>query len=398
MIYGINIINFDVFDDDRVGVLPDCQDAKLDDEYRMRGLNALIGRNNTGKSSFINAMSFLRDSVTDNVADASITRGRPGFYNLLIDKDKPAEFRVFFKVRDAETKQSMYLQYLLKIKAGMFKSPQIIEERVCRSILNEDGTRRMESIMRFEEGKGEVMGSPASINDRHMPALGIYGKIAEYKEISLIYSEIYRWFFCKFSSDEHGTHQNPNYFVDGNAPGGHKHLNSHGTNLDNVLEYLEMADPEYYSKCISEINSMIPAMKKKKNLPDALTESPDKLFMYLLLLRDPEPKSTIFIEAPDKDLYHDMVDVLANEFREFTIKNRYSQIVFSTHNPYIVETMSPKEIWVFTRTFDRAHGDVSIRCAAEDKLVRELFDQGVGMGAIWYGGHLDEQTGFEDDN
>ena len=98
------------------------------------------------------------------------------------------------------------------------------------------------------------------------------------------------------------------------------------------------------------------------------------------------------------DLYHDMVDVLANEFREFTIRNRYSQIVFSTHNPYIVETMSPKEIWVFTRTFLRDDGDVSIRCAADDPLVRELFEQGVGMGAIWYGGHLDEHTGFEDEN
>ncbi|MBP5261028.1 MAG: AAA family ATPase [Clostridiales bacterium] len=396
MIYGINIKNFDVFDDDRAGSLPDCANAELDDEYRLRGLNALIGRNNTGKSSFINAMSFLRDTVTDNVADASITRGRPGFYHLLIDKEQPAEFRVFFKVRNHDTKESMYLQYQLKISAGTFKSPQITGERVCRSIIDEDGKRRMENIMNFENGKGTVLGKPATINDHHMTALGIYGNISEYEEISLIYSEIYRWFFCKFSSDEHGTSQNPNYFVDGNAPGGHKHLNSHGTNLDNVLEYLKNSDPEYYARCINEINSMIPAMKKKKNLPDVLTESPDKLFMYLLLLRDPEPKSTIFIEAPDKDLYHDMVDVLANEFREFTIRNRYSQIVFSTHNPYIVETMSPKEIWVFTRTFEKPEGDVTIRCAAEDPLVRELFNQGVGMGAIWYGGHLDETTGFED--
>ena len=399
MIYGINIVNFDVFDDDRAGILAGCNEAaQSDDEFRMRGLNALIGRNNTGKTSFINSMSFVKDTVTDNVADASITRGRPGFYKLLIDKDSPAVFRIFFKVRNHDTRESLYLQYELTIEAGTFKSPQIKAERLCRSILEEDGSRRLEPIMEFEDGKGHVMGKEASINDHHITALGVYGKISEYEEICLIYSEICRWFFCKFSSDEQGTHQNPNYFVDGNAPGGHKHLNSHGTNLDNVLEYLENIDHEYYDKCLKEIHSLIPVMKKKKNLPDTLTESPGRLFMYLLMLRDPDPKSTIFIEAPDKDLYHDMVDVLANEFREFTIKNRYSQIVFSTHNPYIVETMSPKEIWVFTRTFDRADGDVSIRCAAEDPLVRELFNQGVGMGAIWYGGHLDEQTGYEDEN
>ena len=71
MICGINIVNFDVFDNDLVGVLAGCESAEMNPEYRMRGLNALIGRNNTGKSSFINAMSFLKDTVTDNVADAS---------------------------------------------------------------------------------------------------------------------------------------------------------------------------------------------------------------------------------------------------------------------------------------------------------------------------------------
>ena len=31
------------------------------------------------------------------------------------------------------------------------------------------------------------------------------------------------------------------------------------------------------------------------------------------------------------------------------------------------------------------------RCAGSDPLVNELFKQGVGMGAIWYGGHLDPE-------
>ncbi|MBR2522924.1 MAG: AAA family ATPase [Clostridiales bacterium] len=395
MIYGINIVNFDVFDNDRVGILID--EASDVTRFRLRGLNALIGRNNTGKSSFINSMSFLKDTVTDNVAGASTSRGRPGFFKMLIDSEKPALFRVFFKVNNPEIKASEYLQYELEISAGVFKSPIIKSERLLKSVMN-DGTQEIISLMDITDGKGTVMGKTTAINDHHLTALGVYGKITEYQEISLIYHEINTWFFCKFSSDEQGTGRSANYFAEGNAPGGHKHLNSHGTNLDNVLEYLRNYDSVYYDRCINEIHSLIPVMKKKKNLPDNLTESPDRLFLYLLMLRDPNPKSTIFIEAPDKDLYHDMVDVLANEFRGFTIRHRYSQIIFSTHNPYIVETMSPKEIWVFTRTFETERGDVTMNCAAEDPLVRELFEQGVGMGAIWYGGHLDERTGYEDEN
>ncbi|MBO4407759.1 MAG: hypothetical protein J5786_00625, partial [Clostridiales bacterium] len=199
-----------------------------------------------------------------------------------------------------------------------------------------------------------------------------------------LYREISRWFFCKFSSDE-----NDRYFTDGNAPGGHRHLNSHGTNMLNVLQYIRQTDEVYYEHIMDEINDKMPMMKKKKNLPQALTSSPDKLFLYMLLLRDRDPHSTIFIETPDKDLYHDMVDVLSDDMRDFSIKNKYCQIVFSTHNPYIVESMNPKEIWVFSRTFDKEEGDVKISCAGEDRLVSEMFEQGVGMGAIWYGGHLD---------
>ena len=138
-------------------------------------------------------------------------------------------------------------------------------------------------------------------------------------------------------------------------------------------------------------------MKHKARLPKTLEDSPDKLFLYLLLLRDKDPHTTIFIETPDKDLYHDMVDVLAAEMRDFTINNPYNQIVFTTHNPYIIETMTPKEIWVFRRSFGQDVGDVSIVCAASDPLVEAMFKQGVGMGAIWYGGHLDEEDDDEEE-
>ena len=126
--------------------------------------------------------------------------------------------------------------------------------------------------------------------------------------------------------------------------------------MGNVLEFIKQSDEEEYNRIVSEIQSKIPTMKKKKNLPKTLAESPNKLFLYLLLLRDGSPRSTIFIDTPDKDLYHDMVDVLADEMREYSIKNRYCQIVFSTHNPYIIESMSPKEVWVFSRRFRAGFG------------------------------------------
>ena len=397
MILGIEIENFDVFDKDKAGILIDDYLADKDSGASLnafRGLNALIGRNNTGKTSFMGCMAFLRDTITQGCAVASISYGRPGFANMTPDISSPSVFRVFFKLEDKKLGKPKFIQYELSIVTSRFKSPIIDSEKVI--IITEiDGAKKPLTILDVKQGKGTIVnledgssGNTIGVEDEHLTALSLYGKLTGYRDYVLLYKEIYHWFFCSFSSEEHSS-----YYYDGGAPGGHKHLNSTGSNVGNVLEYIRMDNEEEYERIVNEIKEKIPAMKKKKNLPLALKESPNKLFLYLLLLRDSRPRSTIFIETPDKDLYHDMVDVLSDEMREYTMKNHYCQIMFSTHNPYIIETLSPKEIWIFERTFEKEDGDVEIRCAGADPLVMEMFRQGVGMGAIWYGGQLDSKPG-----
>lgn len=398
MILGIEIQNFDVFDKDKAGILIDdyLSDKGSGKHNSLRGLNAFIGRNSTGKTSFMGCMAFLKDTITQGCAVASISYGRPGFANMTPDITTPSVFRVFFKLEDKKTGKPKFIQYELAIVTSRYKSPVIDSEKIILVSSDEEGMKPV-TILDMKGGtgilskiNGESVDTTIGIEDEHLTALSLYGKITGYRDFVLLYNEISHWFFCSFSSEEQSS-----YYYEGGAPGGHKHLNSTGSNVGNVLEYIKMKDEQEYERVVSEIQDKIPTMKRKKNLPQALKESPNKLFLYLLLLRDANPCSTIFIETPDKDLYHDMVDVLSDEMREYTMKNHYCQIMFSTHNPYIIETLSPKEIWIFERSFEKDEGDVSIRCAGEDPLVMELFHQGIGMGAIWYGGHLDTRP--EDD-
>ena len=396
MILGVEIENFDVFDKDLAGILLDesILIAKNKDQAvhnRLRNLDALVGRNSTGKTSFMGCLSFLQDVITDGCAEASTTKGRPGFANMSPDISKPSVFRVLFKIEDSETHKPKYIQYEIGIASSIYKSPYICFEKVLTTVIDGDDIKIVTMLDITERNGTIVYSSPSEaktgevfLDDEHLPALSLYGKLSKYKIFVELFKEIRGWFFCSFSSEEQSS-----YFHDGGAPGGHKHLNSMGSNVGNVLEYMKMKDETAYEQIVSEIKSKIPTMKHKKNLPEELKESPDKLFLYLLLLRDGAPRSTIFIETPDKDLYHDMVDILSDEMRAYTLKNAYCQIIFSTHNPYIIETLSPKEVWIFERSFEKENGDVTIRCAGDDPLVCEMFRQGVGMGAIWYAGHLD---------
>ena len=118
-------------------------------------------------------------------------------------------------------------------------------------------------------------------------------------------------------------------------------------------------------------------------------QKPDMLALFLLLLSDPDPKPLILMESPDEGLYHDMLDILASEMRNYSMRYPGCQIFFTTHNPYILENLSPSEIWVFSRGEKTWDDQIEIRCAGSIPIVQELYDQGVGMGAIWYAGHFD---------
>lgn len=395
MLIGVRICNYDVFDCDQCGLIMEdylgLKDGNFPDSQRLSNLTALIGRNGTGKTSFIDALSFLKKTVTADVAVASTLNNRPGFSNLMIDRKNPSKFSMYFSLKPNGTHDKCFVSYELEININAHGSPYIARELVDLCV-KENGVFTKKNLMNFENGLGKITTSfenniveETEICDEHSCALKVFGSIKSYAVLHSLYREISRWFFCKFSNESVSD-----YYSSGNAPGGHRHLNSTGSNVSNVLNYLRTEDEDKYDEIIEEIAEKIPHAKQKANLPSSLEDSPNRLFLYMLLLRDLDPHSTIFIETPDKDLYHDMVDVLAIEMREFTINNPYSQIVFTTHNPYIVESMSPREIWVFQRIERSDLDDIRISCAGLDPIVDAMFKQGVGMGAIWYGGHLDE--------
>ena len=68
-----------------------------------------------------------------------------------------------------------------------------------------------------------------------------------------------------------------------------------------------------------------------------------KVFAYLLLLEDPNPRPFICIEEPENGLYHKLLETLATEFREHaTGQKRGSQVFITTHQPYFRRCIGPE--------------------------------------------------------
>lgn len=396
MLLGIRIQNFGLFKDDCIGALlsdirkaPEqsslAVSAGMDVPHPLNGIEALIGRNHSGKSMFFSFLSFVQGSVIKGPAAASTEAGRNGFSNIVGDKEQPFIATLCFKFYDPQVKDTTYCEYRLVIGANMHGKPHFEEEVVT---LWREGMDEPKEILSFQKGigfvllKGEKM--DGEMNDPQTSALHAYGAMKQFYFTSCTYKEILRWFFVSFRKDQ--TTQIPEDM----APGGHKHLNGAGSNARNVLSYLKQEKPGQYKMIVSRLLEAIPGLRDKDE--QAVLKhfnKPDMLSLFLLLLSDPDPRPLILIESPDEGLYHDMLDILANEMREYSLTHPGCQIIFTTHNPYILENLSPSEIWVFSRGEKTWEESIEIKCAGSIPIVNEMYEQGVGMGAIWYAGHFD---------
>ena len=112
-----------------------------------------------------------------------------------------------------------------------------------------------------------------------------------------------------------------------------------------------------------------------------------KVFAYLLMLEDPTPPPFICIEEPENGLYHKLLETLATEFREHATGHKGgSQVFITTHQPYFINALEPKEVWILEKGED---GFSQIRRANDDPLVNNLVEEGLPLGGLWYSDYLD---------
>jgi predicted ATPase len=56
----------------------------------------------------------------------------------------------------------------------------------------------------------------------------------------------------------------------------------------------------------------------------------------------------------------------------------------TTHSPYFVDALQPAQVWVVKKVDGRS----TITRAADIQGVRELVNEGLPLGSIWYSQHL----------
>ena len=391
-------------------------------------MTAVIGKNGVGKSALFDAFGFLADALKSGVEEACDARGRGGFEKLRTQgQTGPIEFMIYYKAHaDAQP-----ILYVIQIEADESGRPYVLGEGMGQDQGNKllyflllhqgqalvwrgnragrqvdettegfDFSELEEPIKeeRFEELKDAEF---ITLEDPRKLGIATLGALKQHPRIVAFRRFIEGWYLSYFAPD--AARSLP-------LAGPQRHLNVHGDNLGNVVQFMEREHPERFQFILKEIAKRIPGIDdirpektvdgrlllkfNEKGFQDPfyaqqMSDGTLKVFAYLLLLNDPTPPPFLCIEEPENGLYHKLLETLAHEFREHAGReNNGSQVFITTHQPYLVDALDPKEVWILEKGTD---GFSTIRRASDDPIVNNMVAEGLPLGGLWYSDYLDKR-------
>ena len=244
-----------------------------------------------------------------------------------------------------------------------------------------------------QEGVAEERDDYA-LDDPSILAIKGLGQFREFRVVSEFRSLIENWHI----SDFHIADARPS--VDA---GYAEHLSVRGDNVALVAQYLYDNHRSHFEQVLQAMRRRVPGVRSVEAKPTDdgrlvlrfqdgsfkdpfiaryVSDGTIKMFVYLVLLYDPEPHPLLAIEEPENQLYPELLRELAEEFRDYA--DRGGQVFVSTHSPDFLNGVELDEIFCLTKQ----NGFTTVKRVSESETLRSLVELGDLPGALWKQGLL----------
>ena len=409
LIEGFRVQNYRALRDVTLGKLSSAQTGEA-----LTPFTVVIGKNGVGKSSLFDAFGFVSDCLSHDVETACDMNQRGGYERILSKgSTEPIRFEIYYR----EASGDRPITYEISIALDQSGRPYVESEMLKQRRKGQKHGRPF-PFLKLSKGDGFVWagneaveddanGNEAEENlrkkvvltDPRQLGIATLGTLLEHPRIKQFRDFLKGWYLSYFHPD--AARSLP-------AAGPQKHLNSHGDNIGNVVQFMEREHKERFRQILDRIAKKIPGVSKIDTqvsidkrvilqfndgaftdpfFAQQMSDGTLKVFAYLLLLEDPEPPPFICIEEPENGLYHKLLEALAQEFRDHaTGKRNAPQIFVTTHQPYFVDALAAQEVWILEKALD---GFSKIRRVSDIEVVRHLVEEGLPLGGLWYSDYLD---------
>jgi predicted ATPase len=358
-------------------------------------LTALLGPNGSGKSTVFDVFNFLSECFQFGLRHAWDRRGR-----IKELRTRGSEGPIVIEIKYRERSDLPVITYHLAIDESA-RGPVVVHEWLQ--------WRRGErgkpfKFLEYREGQGQAVSGemPDEEDERQkkplsapdLIAVNTLGQFAEHPRVAALREFITDWYVSYLAIEN--TRGQP-------EAGPQERLSKTGDNLPNVIQYLKEQYPEHLEAIFATLRRRVPRLERViadampdgrllLQIKDAPFEQPVlsrfasdgtlKLLAYLTVLQSPELPQFIGIEEPENFLHPRLLPELAEECRAATER---SQLLVTTHSPFFLNGLRPKEVWVHWRD---DLGYTQVRRASDIKGIPAFIDAGASMGQLWMEGHF----------
>lgn len=358
-------------------------------------MTVLLGPNGSGKSTIFDVFNFLSECFQFGLRHAWDRRGRGKEL-----KTRGTTGSIVFELKYREQPGTPVMTYHLAIDEGA-RGPEVIEEWLqWRRGQNGKPFRFLE----FSRGIGKVASGEApdeqdrrvdkQLRSADLIAVNTLGQFSEHPRVAALREFITDWYVSYLSIDQ--TRSQP-------EAGPQERLSRGGENLPNVIQYLKEQHPDRLESIIDVLRQRVPRLERVEadsmpdgrlllQIKDAPFEQPVlskfasdgtlKMLAYLTVLHNPEPPRFIGIEEPENFLHPRLLPELAEECRAAAER---SQLLITTHSPFLLNAMQAREVRVLYRD---EQGFTQAERACDIPGVPEFVRAGASLGHLWMEGHF----------
>ena len=358
-------------------------------------MTVLLGPNGSGKSTVFDVFAFLAECFELGLRRAWDKRGRAKEL-----KTRGAEGPVTIKIKYRERPKTPLITYHLAI------DEQADVPVVVREWLSWKRRSRGQPFhfLEYQRGQGQAASGEAPdaedqriaipLKSPDLLAVNALGQFQGHPRVAALRDFIMGWHVSYLSADS--ARGQPD-------AGPQERLTRTGDNLANVIQYLSEQHSTRLESIFDALRKRVPRIERVLaetmqdgrlllQIKDAPFSHPVlarfasdgtlKMLAYLVLLYDPKPPPFIGIEEPENFLHPRLLYELAEECREASER---TQLLVTTHSPFFLDALRPKEVRVLWRNEE---GYTQTRCINDLQGVPEFVEEGAQLGDLWMEGQF----------
>jgi predicted ATPase len=356
-------------------------------------MTVVVGANGSGKSTLFDVFSFLKESLAQNVAQATARRG--GFREL-VSRGEQGPIGITIKFRESGGRLAAY-----QLEVGLDEGRPVVHREVLKFRRGQYG--QPWHFVDFSRGHGTAITNESAygqagvkeerrehvLEDPSVLAIKGLGQFKQFRVVSEFRSLIENWHISDFHIGDARPSAEAGYA---------EHLSTRGDNIAQVAQFLYENHRDDFDRMLKVMAKRVPGVNRVEAKPTEdgrlvlrfqdgsfkdpfiaryVSDGTIKMFAYLVLLYDPNPHPLLAIEEPENQLYPELLYELVEEFRDYA--RRGGQVFVSTHSPEFLNGAKLDEIYWLVKQ----DGFTTARRASDSELLRNLVDEGDLPGALW---------------